>query len=239
MDIAKGPDATEEQLTLRMLFVNFGAIHTSSMTFMHAFYYLASDETYMKLLRSEVDEVVEQYGWTKDALDMMVIVDSFLKECQRLHAPGLAGLLRRAAQDFTFSNGITIPRGTIVGASILETHLDSSVYTNPLEFDPLRYVKLSTSSQNPSETQFGSAEPSKKKYDITAVSLDSLIFGYGRHACPGRFFAAAELKLMMAYLVRHYDVKLENGVKERPRDLTFGLNVMPNPFARAMFRKRR
>jgi cytochrome P450 len=32
-------------------------------------------------------------------------------------------------------------------------------------------------------------------------------FGHGRHACPGRFFAATEMKLLVAYIMMNYDVK--------------------------------
>ena len=33
-----------------------------------------------------------------------------------------------------------------------------------------------------------------------------LSFGHGKYACPGRFFASHEIKLMLAQLVQHYDV---------------------------------
>ncbi|KAF9047874.1 cytochrome P450 [Panaeolus papilionaceus] len=231
IDLARGDDATDEQLTLRMLFVNFGAIHTSSMSYMHAIFHLASNQSYVDLLRAEVDEVIGHYGWTMEAINMLVTVDSFLKECQRLHPVVHGALLRRAMQDFTFSNGVTIPRGTLIGASIPEAHRAENVYSNPNQFDPLRYLKLATK-----ETQ--NNPESKKKYDITSVGLNSLIFGYGRHACPGRFFAAVELKLMLAYVVTHYDIKLEKEGK-RPADISFGLNLLPNPFASVLFRKRR
>lgn len=55
---------------------------------------------------------------------------------------------------------------------------------------------------------------------------------------PGRFFAANELKAMMAYLVMHYDVKLADGETARPKDLEFASSVVPNPKAKVMFRKR-
>jgi hypothetical protein len=54
---------------------------------------------------------------------------------------------------------------------------------------------------------------------------------------PGRFFAANELKAMLAHLVLTYDVKLEDeGV--RPTDMWFGGACMPNQTAEVLFRKR-
>lgn len=55
---------------------------------------------------------------------------------------------------------------------------------------------------------------------------------------PGRFFAANELKTMMAYLVMNYDIKMKTpGV--RPPNLEFALAVVPNPFAKVLFRRRK
>ncbi|KAF9047856.1 cytochrome P450 [Panaeolus papilionaceus] len=221
IDHARGDtDAQDEQLALHLLFINLGAIDASSMTYMHAIYHLASNQNYMDLLRAEVDEVIGRYGWTLEAINMLVTVDSFLKECQRLHPAVHASLFRCALKDFTFSNGVTVPE-----------EQSSNVYPNPHQFDPLRYLKLATEeSQNHPE--------SKKKYEIPTTGLDSLIFGYGRHACPGRFFAAVELKFMIAYFVSHYDVKLEKE-GQRPADLAFGLTLLANPFASVLFRKRK
>ena len=36
-------------------------------------------------LLKEVEEVVQQEGWTKAALDQMYKIDSFIKESQRMH----------------------------------------------------------------------------------------------------------------------------------------------------------
>lgn len=58
----------------------------------------------------------------------------------------------------------------------------------------------------------------------------------GAHACPGRFFAANELKLMLAHIVTHYDVKMVNGV--RPDNRHFGGSCVPDPKGEVMFRKR-
>lgn len=56
-------------------------------------------------------------------------------------------------------------------------------------------------------------------------------------ASPGRFFAAAELKTMLAHIVTTYDVKLEENTT-RPRCLYIGSVIAPNSTAKVMFRKR-
>ena len=34
---------------------------------------------------------------------------------------------------------------------------------------------------------------------------------HGKHACPGRFFAVNESKVLLVYTLTHYDVKLPEG----------------------------
>ena len=54
---------------------------------------------------------------------------------------------------------------------------------------------------------------------------------------PGRFFAANELKAMLAHLVLNYDIQtVEPGV--RPQDEYFSAAIVPNTKAIVMFRKR-
>ena len=46
------------------------------------------------------------------------------------------------------------------------------------------------------------------------------MFGTGRHACPGRFLANLEGKLLLSKLLLKYDFKLKDGEK-RPKDLIY------------------
>ena len=58
------------------------------------------------------------------------------------------------------------------------------------------------------------------------------------YCSPGRFFAANELKLMLAHLVLTYDLKMEeDGVV--PPFKQFGQVTAPSTNAKVLFRKRR
>jgi hypothetical protein len=44
---------------------------------------------------------------------------------------------------------------------------------------------------------------------------DNINFGHGPSACPGRFFAGAEIKVILAEILRRFDVSLgPNGEKD-------------------------
>ncbi|KIM38724.1 hypothetical protein M413DRAFT_447671 [Hebeloma cylindrosporum] len=225
LDEAKGEEATDWYLTARILAVNFAAIHTSSMTFTHAFYYLAAFPEYMKPLREEVEDIVQREGWTKAGIDQMHKIDSFIKESQRLHPLTIVAMKRIAVNDHTFSDGTTVPRGTTIGIALDSVHLNEKIYPDALRFDPFRFVKLKEQ------------DITGRRFDLVTTGVDSLGFGHGRHSCPGRYFAACELKLMLAHVVMNYDVKLENeGV--RPKDMWLMVSCVPNPDAKVLFRKR-
>lgn len=53
---------------------------------------------------------------------------------------------------------------------------------------------------------------------------------------PGRFFAANELKAMLAHIVTEYDVKFEDGTPH-PKNTIIGSTVVPAN-ADVLFRKR-
>lgn len=73
------------------------------------------------------------------------------------------------------------------------------------------------------------------KHYMVTPNLDYLIFGHGRHACPGRFFAVNELKLMMAHLLLTYDVKFADDRQVPPAPRWYGVHIIPNSKAEVVF----
>ncbi|KAF9535150.1 cytochrome P450 [Crepidotus variabilis] len=229
MDAAKGHETEDWYLTSRMLTVQFSAIHTSSTAFTQALYYLATYPEYTGPLREEVEEVTFREGWTKAALDQMPRVDSFIKESQRLKPLLINAMERVAVQDYRFSDGTTVPVGTKLTVN-LNSHTSELFFENPTTFDGFRFVQLKERRLSSGNTE--------KRFDMVTTGVDSLAFGHGKHACPGRYFAASELKLMLSYVVMNYDVRtVKQGV--RPEDLYVVDMRVPNPTAELLFRRRK
>jgi len=57
------------------------------------------------------------------------------------------------------------------------------------------------------------------------------------YTSPGRFFAAVELKTMLAHVLLNYDIKMANDAG-RPPNITIASEMMPDPSAKVLFRKR-
>lgn len=63
-------------------------------------------------------------------------------------------------------------------------------------------------------------------------------FGHGSHACPGRFFAANEVKIALAHLLLKYDWKLPEGADD-PQPSSFSMIFVADPNAVLLIRRRK
>lgn len=131
---------------------------------------------------------------------------------------------RETLKPFSFSNGTVIPPEALIFVAGQARHMDPRIYPTPDLFDGFRFSNLEEEQQEndprASTTNLGSGA----RFKLVATTPDYLVWGYGRHACSGRFFAALVLKLVLAHVVLRYDVKLES---VRPEDVV-GFTQSPN-----------
>ncbi|KAJ2913479.1 hypothetical protein MD484_g6916, partial [Candolleomyces efflorescens] len=183
-----------EDITAKVMLINFAAIHTTAITTTNVLFNLAARQEYIAPLRSEIEKVTRAHGWTKDAMGRLQKLDSFMKESSRLS--GIVGLSmsRKAKKDFTFSNGLTIPAGYTVAVASEGIHTDPAIYEDPLTFQGFRFYEGKETT-----TDYDDSDPLRKRM----VTLDPtfLLFGHGRNACPGRFFAVNEVKALLAHII--------------------------------------
>ncbi|KAN0118582.1 Cytochrome P450, partial [Russula decolorans] len=209
MSEAKGVERSVEGIARRLLVVNLAAIMMTShlYTITQILYHLLANPEYIEPLRQEVDAVIGKEGWTKAGIDKMHKIDSFLRETQRLGGSNILVMDRLVLRPFTFSNGVTVPAGTLISVPSNATHTDERIFSNPDKFDGFRFTKLRESE----------GDTTTSRYQAVATSGSQLSFGQGRNACPGRFFAVNEIKTLVAYIVVTYDMKFEEG-KGVPRE---------------------
>ncbi|KAH9834047.1 cytochrome P450 [Rhodofomes roseus] len=207
-----------------LMFANFAAIHTSSKSMTQALYHLAECPVLAAPLREEVEEVIRDHGWTKVAMSKMWKLDSFMRESQRFNGITHIAIMRKTSQDTTLSDGTVIPAETLVAGASTATHHDARNYENPTVFDPFRFANMRAE------------DDAHIKHQFVSTSPGYVAFGHGKYACPGRFFAVNELKVMMAYILLHYDVKFKPG-QERPENSSRWHVVVPG-HADVLFKKR-
>ncbi|KAG6863046.1 hypothetical protein C0993_000423 [Termitomyces sp. T159_Od127] len=124
LNLAEGKQRAVRDLTLRILSLNFAAIHTTSMAFTQILFDLAANPSFVPDLRREVEAVILEEGFSKISLHKMVKLDSFIKESQRFGGNGAVTMTRKVLKDFTFSDGTMVPKGNAIAVASYSMHHD-------------------------------------------------------------------------------------------------------------------
>ncbi|KAK1985682.1 P450 monooxygenase [Colletotrichum cereale] len=222
-----GPcNVADAQLGLSMV-----AIHTTTEALTSVLFdIVATGPQFIDELRQEITRVIGPETvnqgkpiFNKTNLYEMKLLDSTLKESQRVHAREIGAMGRVAATDVCLSDGSVVPKGAF-SIVTLDSYQDAKLYAQPEIFDPRRFLKMR------------SEEGQEKNWQFVTTSPHHLGFGYGDHACPGRFLAANEIKVALVHLLMEYDWKLPG---QKPQDhMVIGSQYQADPKAKVLFRKR-
>jgi cytochrome P450 len=150
----------------KMAIFIFASIHTTSRSCANAVMDLASRPEYMQELYEEqlkVHKKADKNGILPfEALNEMKKLDNFVRESLRLTGD-IASLPHIVLKDYTFSNGLQVPKDHIVDIYFDDVFQDESLQgPNPKSFDPFRLVNTNSSASK--------------------ISKNYLIFGGGKHA---------------------------------------------------------
>ncbi|KAL5362268.1 cytochrome P450 [Aspergillus floccosus] len=205
MDKASPSDGQPEKLAHRQLILSLAAIHTTTASATQAVYDLCVHGHYVDPLRREVLQAIAEDGgeYRKTTLTKMWDLDSFIKEVQRLNPPALLNFQRIVMRDLTLSDGTVLPRGTHLAVPAAD--ITNQADYDP-EFDGYRYSRRRRA--HPAEAH---------RHQFATTDQTSLHFGHGKYACPGRFFAANEIKMILAHLLVGYEFRFPDG-KSRPKN---------------------
>lgn len=128
--------------------------------------------------------------------------------------------------DYAMSDGFIIPAHTSIGVATQAISMDPNIYPDPDKYDAFRFSKLrEVDPERAGKMQFASSNP------------QSMGFGFGRYACPGRFFASNEIKAILAHVLTHYDFKFPQG-QGRPASIGVETQFLPNHDGRVLMKKR-
>jgi hypothetical protein len=148
---------------------------------------------------------VKEHGWSKYGTSQMHKLDSFMREIFRFHSSGcvffvsphqhrnnqcppIVSLVRMSMVPYTFSNGVTVPAGTMLAAPQVSVHADNDIYDKADEFQPFRFVKATGDGSEGPRLQMATTSMDYRAlaphagYDYDLLTLPSPVtFGYGRH----------------------------------------------------------
>lgn len=167
---------------------------TSASTLAWALYLLACQPELQQQVREEVaaawGDRLPQFGETRH----LPLTHDVFRETLRLYPP-IAFYLREAAQGGACLRDRPVQQGDMVAVSPWIVHRHEGLWERPDEFDPGRFC-----------TEAGRA----------SARVAYLPFGLGPRACPGAAFATQESLLILAQIVRRFQIETVPGRSPQP-----------------------
>ncbi|KAG0636839.1 cytochrome P450 [Tuber brumale] len=210
------------------LMIGLASVHTTTSGFTNMIFDLAEHQECIQPIREEMETLISANGGVLDraTLRKMRKTDSFFRESFRTSLL-LLGFNRMIMKNMTLSDGTYLPKGTLVAAPAAMFSSDPDFVEDPETFDGFRWYKKSL------EVTDSAADNN----NATNISPTNLIFGYGRHACPGRYFVVEVMKIMLAFMLLQYDIKYPEG-QSRPPNIQMGELSYPDRTQKLVFKKR-
>ncbi|OQV11206.1 hypothetical protein CLAIMM_15075 [Cladophialophora immunda] len=213
-------DVTLDDFSDTMMRTLIASIHTTAKTISVALIDMLSQPGYMEELRDEARKAMRPDGSVD--IDSLFKLDCFLKESQRLTPVFLLTMNRIVTKPYTFqTSGLNLPVGTMTTAATAAIATDPDTFgRDSNEFDGRRFLRLRESNK-----------AGESAFKMGMATEDSLGFGLGSQACPGRFFAVNQMKLMLSKLLTRWELTLEKDGKEyrggRPKYQYYDFSVVP------------
>ena len=170
-----------------------GGTDTSSNTVEFALAEIMNKPEVMRKTQQELEDVVGKDNIVEEShIDKLPYLHAVMKETLRLH-PALPLLVPHCPSETCNVGGYTIPKGSRIFVNLWAIQRDPSIWKNPLNFDPERFLN--------------------SKWDYSGSEFNYFPFGSGRRICAGIAMAERMVMYSLATLLHSFDWKLPHGEK--------------------------
>ncbi|BAT77804.1 hypothetical protein LR48_Vigan09g020800 [Vigna angularis] len=149
-----------------------------------------------EILKKATDELDAEIGSKRmvDVSDLKKLkyLESIIKETLRLYPAGPLSLVHESMENCTVG-GYDVASGTRLLTNLSKLQRDPSLYPNPLEFCPERFLTT------------------HKEVDVKGQHFELIPFGAGRRICPGISFSLQATQLTLATLLHGFDIVTIDG----------------------------
>lgn len=170
-----------------------GGTDTTSNTVEFAMAELMNKPEVLSKVQQELDTVVGKDNIVEEThIHKLIYLQAVMKEVLRLH-PTLPLLVPHCPSQTCIIGGYTVPKGSRVFINVWAIHRDPTVWENPMEFDPDRFLNA--------------------KWDYSGNDFSYFPFGSGRRICAGTAMGERMVMFSLATLLHSFDWKLPDGEK--------------------------
>ncbi|OMO74935.1 Cytochrome P450 [Corchorus olitorius] len=165
-----------------------GGTDTPKVTLTWTLTLLLKNLDWLRKVQEELDIHVGRERLVNESdLSKLNCLQAVVKETLRLHPPVL--LFPRFCFEEIIVSGYHVPRNSWIFFNIWKIQTDPRVWSNPLEFNPERFLTR------------------HKDVDIGGDQYFELIpFGFGRRVCPGMSFGLQMVQLTLASVLQAFDI---------------------------------
>ncbi|KAI0455767.1 cytochrome P450 monooxygenase [Xylaria acuta] len=225
------PQRDSRTITLEMLHILEAAAGAPGAMMSEMIYQLLVEPHYFQPLRDEIRDARKGARSTDETIQKLRLMDSFLMETNRMYPVGGVTAARTVMRKpLSLHDGTLLPVGTRIGFPCKAIQLDPANFEDPLRFDGFRFARLN-------EVE-GKDEVGTTRYAAVTPTPTNLSWGFGKHACPGRFYAVKLAKLVFAEILLDYEFQWEGDVQTKhPASFEVEGQFLPNLSQKIRIRK--
>ncbi|EFN74633.1 Cytochrome P450 4C1 [Camponotus floridanus] len=192
----------DEDLRANVTSLLFAGHDTTAISISWALFCIGNDLKCQEKIHEELKEVFKdsQRPASIEELSQLKYLGRVIKESRRLY-PSAPLVMRKISEDIKMDNYI-IPKDTSVAVRILLVHRNPEIWSNPLKFDPDRFLP----------------ENLKQIHPYAYIP-----FSAGPRNCMGQKFAMFEEKIILAAILRKWRVKSIETHEEMTVDMSLVL----------------
>lgn len=186
VDVDSGQKFSFEEILDQVAMLFLAGHETSASALTWAMYLLALNPQIQDRAYDEITKIAGEGEFDAHQIKQMDYVTNIFKETLRLYPP--VGFFARENTDTTIMRDKSIDKGSSVVVAPWLIHRHTKYWVNPNDFNPDRFD------------------------DSKAIEKDTYLpFGMGPRICIGASFAMQEAVLILATVIRHFTLELEDG----------------------------
>ncbi|CAL8112319.1 unnamed protein product [Orchesella dallaii] len=209
----------DADLLSECFWLTFAGNNTVGLTSLYTLFILALHPEHQEKCREEVDEVFTEVkgkdgNLTYEDIYKLIYLERCIKESQR-RITVVPGTVRKLETPLKLEENLELSIGTIVLSFHDQAHMHPKAFPNPEKYDPDRFLPENIHSRN--------------SYAFTPFSA-------GRRDCIGGKMAMMEMKIILAFMLRHFEFETLDSYDNV--EVYYNVSMTPKRFIRFRLKER-